>query len=168
MYTYCAYRKGGWGGDLGGRSHPAIQAARHLKTLPNLFKSPPKMLQNRQQNGPKSRSGGGLSGPWAPFGRLLGGSWLQGISGPPLGGHLGSSWAVLKPSWASLGRLLGRPGHQVGASWGVLEASWPQLGRPNPPKSLNKSMPRCISSWNPFFDRFLGDFCFQLQPPKFN
>ena len=117
-------------------------------------KKPSKMIQNSQQNGPKSRSGGGLGGPWAPLGRLLGGSWLQGTSGPPLGGHLGSSWAVLEPSWASLGRLLGRPGHQVGASWGVLEASWPQLGRPNPPKSLKN---RCQDAFH-LGIHFLIDF----------
>ena len=86
------------------------------------------MIQISQQRG--------LEGGWAALGHLLGGSWAAPGSKAPLGGHLGSSWAVLEPSWASLGRLLGRPGHQVGASWGVLEASWPQLGRPNPPKSL--------------------------------
>ena len=62
----------------------------------------------------------GVEGGWAALGHLLGGSWLQGTSGPSLGGHLGSSWAVLEPSWASLGGLLGRPGHQVGASLGFL------------------------------------------------
>ena len=111
------------------------------------------MVQNR-----------GLKGGWAALGHLLGGSWLQGTSGPILGGHLGSSWAVLEPSWASLGRLLGRPGHQVGASWGVLEASWPQLGRPNPPKSLKN---RCQDAFHlgvHFLIDFWVIFAFNFNP----
>ena len=97
------------------------------------------MVQNR-----------GLEGGWAALGHLLGGSWAAPGSKAPLGGHLGSSWAVLEPSWASLGRLLGRPGHQVGGFGGLMAPSWP----PESIKILKKSMPRCISSWNPFFDRF--------------
>ena len=75
----------------------------------------------------------GLEGVWAALGRrlerLLGGSWLQGTFGPPPGRVLSSSWAILKASWAPLGRLLGRLGHQVGASWGFLEAFWRRLAR---------------------------------------
>ena len=77
-----------------------------------------------------------------------------GVILKPLGGHLGSSWAVLEPSWASLGRLLARPRHQFGASWGVLEASWPQLGRPNPPTALKN---RCQDAFH-LRIHFLIDF----------
>ena len=101
-------------------------------------KKPSKMIQNSQQNGPKSMSGGGLGGPWAPLGRLLGGSWLQGTSGPPLGGHLGSSWAVLEPSWASLGRLRGRPGQHLGTKLGRLGAFWRPHG-PNLAARIHKN-----------------------------
>ena len=41
-----------------------------------------------------------------------------------------------------------------------------QLGTKNRPKSLQKSMPRCIPSWGPFFDRFLIDCCSQLPHPN--
>ena len=67
------------------------------------------------------RSGGGLGSFWAALGPLLGVIWLRAPCGPLPGCLLGSSWAVLEASWAPLGRLLGRLGHQVGASWGLLE-----------------------------------------------
>ena len=82
---------------------------------------------NRCQNGAKSRSGGDLGSFWAALGGLFGVSWLQGISVPLPWCLLGSFSAVLEVSWAPLGRLLGRLGHQVGASWGVLRASWSVL-----------------------------------------
>ena len=36
---------------------------------------------------------------------------------------------------------------------------------PKSNKIVQKSMPRCIPSWTPFFDRFLIGFCSQLGPP---
>ena len=78
---------------------------------------------------------------WRGSGQLLGGSggllgisWLQGTSVPLPWRLLASFSAVLEVSWAPLGRLLGRLGHQVGASWGVLERSWRRLGRIFAPK----------------------------------
>ena len=53
----------------------------------------------------------------AAFGRLLGGSWLQGTSG----GRFEASWADLGASWeASWPRLGAFGGASLGASWGVL------------------------------------------------
>ena len=92
-------------------------------------KKPSKMIQNNQKNGPKSRSGGGLGSFWAALGPLLGVIWLRAPCEPLPECLLGSSWAVLEASWAPLGRLLGRLGHQVGASWGLLEAFWRPLAR---------------------------------------
>ena len=89
-------------------------------------KKPSKMIQNNQQNGPKSRSGGGLGGPWAPLGRLLAGSWLQGTSGPPLGGHQ-----------AALGRFLKRLGRLLGGFWAVLGTKLGRLGAFWRPHGLN-------------------------------
>ena len=65
---------------------------------------------------------------------LCGVSSPQGACGPLPGRLWGSSWAVLGASWASLGWLLGRLGHQAGASWGVLKASWKRLGGNLTPK----------------------------------
>ena len=49
---------------------------------------------------------------------------------------LGSFSAVLEASWAPLGRLLGRLGHQVGASWGHLGAFYSDFYGPCPSLSL--------------------------------
>ena len=80
----------------------------------------PKTSQNRAQDVPKSRSGGGSVGNrvsipnQSPNSPLLGVSW----------GVLGASWArlgaVLELSWGVLGRL----GCVLRASWGVLGAPW--------------------------------------------
>ena len=80
----------------------------------------PKTSQNRAQDAPKSRSGGGSVGDRvsipnrSPNSPLLGVSW----------GVLGASWArlgaVLELSWGVLGRL----GSVLRASWGVLGAPW--------------------------------------------
>ena len=83
----------------------------------------PKTSQNRTQDAPKSRSGGGSVGDRvsipnrSPNSPLLGVSW----------GVLGASWArlgaVLELSWSVLGRLariLGASGDVLGASWNVL------------------------------------------------
>ena len=89
------------------------------------------MVQNRRQNGPKSRSGGGLGGSWSLSGRLgrvLGlprgvlerFGHVLGRPGGVLGGILGASWGVLGLSWGCLERLLRPPR----VSWGVLGASW--------------------------------------------
>ena len=72
----------------------------------------------------------GLEGSfWAALGPLLGVIWLRAPCGPLPECLLGSSWGVLETSWAPLGRLLGRLGHQVGASWGFLEAFLRRLAR---------------------------------------
>ena len=55
----------------------------------------------------------------------------QRACGPLLGRLWGSSWAVLGASWAPLGWLLGRLGHQAGASKGILKAAWKRLGKLN-------------------------------------
>ena len=104
-----------------------MQAARRLKSPSKShqksIKIIAKMIQNR-----------GLEGVLAALGRLLGGSWLQGTSGPLTGCLSSCSWVVLEASWAPVGRLLGRLGHQVRASWGILEATWGRLGRIFTPK----------------------------------
>ena len=86
------------------------------------IQNPSKILPNRRQNGPKSRSGGSL---WLPCGV----SSPQGACGSLPGRLWGSSWAALGASWASLGWLLGCLGRQAGASKGVLRAAWRHLGR---------------------------------------
>ena len=80
--------------------------------IPKSFKNLPKMVQNRYQNGPKSRSGGGLGGSWSLSGRL---GRVLGLAGRVLGrlGH------VLGCLGRRPGRVLGRPG---GVLWGF-EAS---------------------------------------------
>ena len=82
------------------------------------------MAQFRRQNGPKSKSGGGLGGSWSLSGRL------GRVLGLP-GGVLGRLGHVLGRLRRRPGRVLGRPGVSWGslnrpprASWGVLEASW--------------------------------------------
>ena len=84
------------------------QAAIHLKSLPESSKNPPKMIQNRRQNGPKSKSGGGLGGS-------------RSLSGRP-GRVLGLPGGVLGRLGQVLGRLGRRPGllGRPGASWGHL------------------------------------------------
>ena len=54
-------------------------------------KKPSKIIQNSQQNGPKSRSEGGLGGPWAPLGRLLAPRHLWADSWRPFRQLLGGS-----------------------------------------------------------------------------
>ena len=84
-------------------------------------KTPPKIdaktSQNRAQDAPKSRFGGGPLKIrfWAPNFPLLG----------------GASWGVLGASWGRLGRVLGPSWESwgvLGASWGRLETSWGRLG----------------------------------------
>ena len=65
---------------------------------------------------------------------LCGVSSPQGACGPLPRRLWGSSWAVLGASWAPLGWLPGRPGHQAGASSGVLEASRGRIGKDLTPK----------------------------------
>ena len=72
------------------------------KVPPKSFKNHRKMVQNRRQNGPKSRSGGALGGSWSLAGRL--------------GRVLGLPRGVL----GRLGHVLGRPGGVLG---GILGAS---------------------------------------------
>ena len=55
---------------------------------------------------------------------------------------LGSFSAVLEASWAPLGRLLGRLGHQVGASWGHLGAFSSGFYGPDPSLSLTSDFDR--------------------------
>ena len=81
------------------------------------------------------------------LGDLLGVSWLQGTSVPLPWRLLGSFSAVLEASWAPLGRLLGRLGHQVGASWGHLGAIYFDFYGPSPSLSLTSDFDR-------FRDRF--------------
>ena len=64
-----------------------------------MFQNDAKILPNRSQNGPTSEF------VWGS-GRLLGAIghfWLQGSSGLVPGRFLGSSCAILEPSWAPLG-----------------------------------------------------------------
>ena len=68
------------------------------------------MLQNRGQNGPKSRSGGNLDGSWASPGSKARLSQF------------------LVASWAALGRFLTRLGRLLGGSWAVLGAKLGRLG----------------------------------------
>ena len=95
------------------------------------------MVQHLMRIGAKMVQNQGLEGIWQLLGGsggLLGISWLQGTSVPLPWRLLASFSAVLEVSWAPLGRLLGRLGHQVGASWGILEATWRRLGRISIPK----------------------------------
>ena len=83
----------------------------------------PKTSQNRAQDAPKSRSGGGSVGDRvsipnrSPNSPLLGVSWgVLGASWARLGAVLELSWSVL----GRLGRILGASGDVLGASWNVL------------------------------------------------
>ena len=80
------------------------------------------MAQNRCQNSPKSRSGGGLGGSWSLSGRL---GRILGLAGRVLGrlGH------VLGRLGRRPGRVLGRPGGVLGAFEASLGASSDVLGR---------------------------------------
>ena len=91
-----------------------------LKAAPTSFKNLQKMVQNRRQNDPKSRSGGGLGGSWSLSGRL---GRVLGLPGVVLG-RLGQ---VLGRLGRRPGRVLGRPGGVLGGFGGV---SWGLLGRP--------------------------------------
>ena len=73
-----------------------------IYVCPKSFKNLSKMVQNRRQNGPKSRSGGGMGGSWSLSGRL---GRVLGLPGGVLG---------------RLGHVLGRPGGVLG---GILGAS---------------------------------------------
>ena len=105
----------------------------------------PKILPNRTQNAPKSRSGGGPGGSWSisgHLGRVLG--YLGGVSGH-LGGVLGRPKEVL-------GGVLGRPGAVLGGSrrlLGRLGASWGSLV---PELQGKRTMNRGIPSWMPFLN----------------
>ena len=106
---------------------------------------------------------------WRGSGQLLGGSggllgisWLQGTSVPLPWRLLGSFSAVLEASWAPLGRLLGRLGHQVGAPWGQIGAFCSDFYVPSPFLCLTSDFDR-------FRDRFwsLSDpFCEGRKPSK--
>ena len=89
--------------------------------LPKASKNHIKMVQHLMRIGANMVQNQGLEGVWGAFGQLRGGllgvSWLQGTSVPLPWRFLGSFSIVLEASWAPLGRLLGRLGHQVGASW---------------------------------------------------
>ena len=80
--------------------------------LPESCKNPPTIVQNRCQNGPKSRSGGGLGGSWSTSGCLRA-SWER----------LGASWARLESSWGRLGMRLGGALGRLGDALGKFEAS---------------------------------------------
>ena len=93
-----------------------------LKTPRKSFKNLSKMLKNRCQNGPKSRSGGGLGGSWSLSGRL------GRVLGLP-GGVLGRLGHVLGRLGRRPGRVLGRPGGVLGGFEASLGASSGVLGR---------------------------------------
>ena len=94
-----------------------------------------KINQNRRQNDPTSRSGGGLGGSWSLSERLcrvlrrLGyvlrrlGCFLERLGGA-LGGVLGASWDLLGVSWRNSKRPLRHPG----AYWRVLKHLGDVLG----------------------------------------
>ena len=79
-----------------------------------------KTSQNRAQDAPKSRFGGG------PLKIRVGAQFFR-----LLGGVLGRPGDVLGASWGRLGRILGpswEPWGVLGASWGRLETSWERRG----------------------------------------
>ena len=90
--------------------------ARRLKSLSKAFKNPLIIVQIHRQNGPKSRSGGGLGGSWSLSGRL---GRVLGLPGRVLGrlGH------VLGRLGRRPGRVLGRPGGVLGGFEASLRAS---------------------------------------------
>ena len=98
-----------------------LSIASFQKSIQKFIQNPSKILPNRRQNGPKSRSGGSLGLP-------CGVSSPQGACGSLPGRLWGSSWAALGASWAPVGWLLGRLGRQAGAFKGVLKAAWRRLG----------------------------------------
>ena len=97
------------------KSSPALR-----KFLVKAVKFDPKTSQNRAQDAPKSRFGGG---PLKIRFETRNSPLLGGVLGLP-GGVLGASWArlgrVLGPSWGRLGSL--------GASWERLGAVLRRLG----------------------------------------
>ena len=104
------------------------QTGHRSKFVSKILQNFRKINQNRRQNDPTSRSGGGLGGSWSLSGRLcrvLGhivcvlrrlGCLLERLGGA-LGGVLGASWGLLGVSWGNFKRPLGHPG----AYWRVLK-----------------------------------------------
>ena len=111
-------------------------------------KTPPKIdaktSQNRAQDAPKSRFGGGPLKIrfWAPNFPLLG-----GVLGRP-GGVLGASWARLGAVLGALGRL----GSVLGPSWDVLGTSGGAF--------------HCTFNLKASCDRLVIDFYFQVRSPE--
>ena len=115
------------------------------KSIPNRHQdpstNPKKNIKNHRQNGPKSRSGGGLGGSWSQSGRLgrvLGRIgcvlWRLGCILERLGGFFGASWGVFGrisvgkvanmaptwlPKWSQDGQKFDpKLDHFFDASWG--------------------------------------------------
>ena len=104
---------------------------------------------------------------WMGSGRLLSGSWLSGTSGPPSERFLGSSCAVLEPSWAPLERLFGLCWPRTGASWG---AFGDVLGHPRVSWRILVAKWSPIEAFHPgccFFIRCLIDFASENRSPNF-
>ena len=100
-------------------SEPCARERSPIKSMKIRFQQLPKTIQKPSQIHPKTFQNRDLEG--VPLEIVFRSQFfpLLARAGPPLGGVLGCSWAVL---WR-LGRVLGTSRDALGASWAVLGAS---------------------------------------------
>ena len=135
---------------------PKIISKIDPKSPPRSSKNP-KQIQNHRQNGPKSRSGGGLGGSWSLSGRLgrvLGRIscvlWRLGCILERLGGFLGASWGV--SGRISVGKVA-----NMAPTW---LPKWSQDGD----KIRSKTRSFFDASWSRFLDDCLPMFGPKMEP----